>query len=77
MLGRAIIMSTEGGHKPRGVRKSIRQDDVAVDCAGPPDKSMTVAQRLALARKIAACLKLAGLDCELVADDRDPPRPLN
>jgi hypothetical protein len=70
-------MSTEDGHKLRGVRKSIWGDGIVGDCARSPDKPMTVGQRLALARKIAAYLKLAGLDCELVADDRDPPRRLN
>lgn len=70
-------MSTESDHKLRGAGKSIWVDGVAGGCAKSSDKPMTVAQRRGLARKIAAYLKRSGLDCELVAEDRDPLRRLN
>jgi hypothetical protein len=69
-------MSTDSDHKPQAMRKAnrLRGGD---DCGKPPDKPMTVAQRRGLARKIAASLRRSGLDCELVEEDRDPPRRLN
>jgi hypothetical protein len=70
-------MSTDSDHKPLGSGKSIFVHGVANDGAKPPDKPMTAAQRRGLARKITAYLKRSGLDCELVEEDRDPPRMLN
>jgi len=74
--GGAIIMSADSNHKPPDVRKSIWVPGTD-DCARPPDKPLTAAQRRGLARKITAYLKRSGLDCELVSDDRDPPFMLN
>jgi hypothetical protein len=70
-------MSAESDHKPLGVRKSIWVQGVSDDRAKPPDKPMTAAQRRGLARKITAYLKRSGLDCDLVEEDRNPPRMLN